>query len=77
MCEQQTSKGPCRASEIPAAARLTSTGACEAIITVDVPFASLYRLGVAIEGHGISLPTDPGDTDVKVAGSRQAVIVLR
>jgi hypothetical protein len=63
--------------EIPATARRTPSGACEATISVNVPFASRYRLGVAIEGHGISLPTDPGDTDAKVATSPQAVVVLR
>jgi hypothetical protein len=63
--------------EIPSTARLTADGACEARIKAEVPFATKYRLGVAIEGHGISSPTDPGETYVKTTNSPQKVVVLR
>lgn len=63
--------------EIPSTARLTADGACEAKITAEVPFATKYRLGVAIEGRGISSPTDPGETYVKTTNSPQKVVVLR
>jgi len=63
--------------EIPSTARLTREGNCEAVVTVEVPYASLYRFGVAIEGHGISQPTDPGETEAKAESSPQLVIVPR
>ncbi|GAA3530568.1 hypothetical protein GCM10022234_29720 [Aeromicrobium panaciterrae] len=64
--------------EIPGTAKLKEDSACEATIAVDVPFAAEYRLGIAIEGHGMSLPTDPGPLEVKVTNRHpQKVVVLR
>lgn len=62
---------------IPARARIGGDGVCEVTMTLRVPDVRAYRLGVAIEGRGISLSTDPGPTDVVPRGGVQAVIVRR
>lgn len=64
--------------EIPGTAKLKSGGICEATLTIVAPFSTHYRLGVAIEGHGMILPTDPGETELKPTDERpQKVVVLR
>ena len=62
--------------DIPTTASLLDDGSCEAELRVTVPYRPRYRGGVAIEGKGISLPTDPTNEWVETKGDSQAVVVL-
>ena len=62
---------------IPETARLLTDGSCESQITVTVPYKPRYTAGIAMEGHGMPAPTDPGDTKIVTKGNSQAITVLR
>ncbi|MCD9197751.1 hypothetical protein [Aeromicrobium wangtongii] len=71
-----TSSTPLADQALPATARLTPGGTCEARMSVEVPRAAMYHLGVAIMGRGIKGPTDPGGTEVQAGVSPQRVVVV-
>jgi hypothetical protein len=47
-------------------------------MTVTVPYAPRYTAGIAIEGHGIADPKNPGPKETKIVtkGDSQDVLVI-
>ncbi|MET0931692.1 MAG: hypothetical protein ABWX74_19380 [Aeromicrobium sp.] len=60
---------------LPASARLLPDGTCEATMTIDVPYASRYMLGVGITGRGIAREDAPDAPVVITEGHSQSVVV--
>jgi hypothetical protein len=70
---------PLKNSEFPIArhGRRLSDGTCEATMTVTVPYAPRYTVGIAQEGGGIPGPDDPnGDTKIVTKGNSQNVVLI-
>ena len=63
--------------EAPATARRLSHGVCEAKMTITVPYAPRYTLGVGMAGQGIADPNAPRDVWVVTNGKSQDVITRR
>jgi hypothetical protein len=63
--------------DLPATARLLPDGTCEAALTIRVPYASRYVLGVAITGRGIKPENAPEPPVVITKGDSQSVVVVK
>lgn len=61
--------------DIPRAAQLTM-GACEAKMTITVPYASRYSFGIAMEGRGIASPDALEPDWITAEGDSQNVTVV-
>jgi len=75
--DKKHDRRPLKSFTIPDRARLVGSTTCEAAMTVTVPYAPRYFVGVAMEGHGMPAPTDPAETQVRPKGDSQKLIVLR
>ncbi|KRC63565.1 hypothetical protein ASE12_01560 [Aeromicrobium sp. Root236] len=75
--DKKYDRRPLKSFTIPDHARLVDSKTCEATMTVTVPYAPRYFVGVAMEGHGMPAPTDPDETRVRPKGDSQKLIVLR
>jgi hypothetical protein len=67
---------PLKELDIPATAEPGEAGACVATLTVTVPYAPRYRLGIAHEGHGIANGYEPEEPWITTRGSSQKVTVV-
>jgi hypothetical protein len=66
---------PLKEVDIPTTAEPVN-GACEAKVTVTVPYAPRYSLGIALEGHGIATGDEPPPPWITTRESAQKVTVL-
>lgn len=66
---------PLKDVDLPASAE-TFNGACEAKMTVKVPYAPRYTLGIAREGHGIATGDEPDPMWITTRGSSQKVTLV-
>lgn len=53
-----------------------NNGACEAKMTVTVPYAPRYTLGIATEGHGIATGDEPDPIWITTRGNSQKVTLV-
>jgi len=63
--------------DLPPTARLLPDGTCEAVMTIDLPYASRYVLGVGIMGRGIKPENAPKPPVVITRGELQSVVVAK
>lgn len=61
---------------LPDSARLSRDGTCEATLTISLPYAPRYVLGVGIEGRGIAPENAPEPPKVLTEGDSQDVVVV-
>ena len=66
---------PLASFDIPDTA-IGTNGACEAELTVTVPYAPRYSMGIAMEGRGIATGYEPDPSWIETSGSSQKVVML-
>jgi hypothetical protein len=66
---------PLKDVDLPTSAE-PANGACEAKMTVTVPYAPRYTLGIAKEGHGIATGDEPDPVWITTRGSSQKVTLV-